>query len=128
MINYEYLNINPKQKKTSDCVVRALTLATGRDYYDVYKELFDISVKTGYMLNEKRVEDLFLKNNGFVKYKQPKKIDGTKYTIGEIDQIVGARIIVVRCAGHLTTVVDATLLDILDCRHKCISNYYLLED
>lgn len=124
MIKFIEYNNNPKNKKTCDCVVRALALATGRPYVDVYKELFEISLKTGYMLNEKRVEDKFLEQNGFVKHKQPRKSDNTKYTIKEADKICTDRIIIVRCAGHLTCIKDGAVYDLWDCRSKCISNYY----
>ena len=125
MIGFEKRNVNPKNRKTPDCVVRALTVATGKAYADVYRELFDVSLATGYMLNEKRVEDKVLASNGFVKHKQPRKADGTKYTIGEVDELTGKRgIVVIRCAHHLTAVLDGVLIDTWDCRGKCISNYY----
>lgn len=124
MIKFNLYNNNPKNKKTTDCVVRALTLATGKPYQEVYKELFELSLKTGYFINEKRLEDKFLELNGFVKHKQPKKSNGTKYLIGEIDKICDNPIIIIRCAHHLTCIKNTTLYDLWDCRNKCISNYY----
>lgn len=126
MVGYENKNINPKGKKTGDCVVRALALALGRDYVDVYKELFDISLATGYIINDKRVEEKFLASHGFVKHKQPKKPSGKKYLIGEIDKLCRDKVIVISCAHHLTVVIGGTLMDSWDCRGKCISNYFTL--
>lgn len=133
MIGFEKRNVNPKNRKTGDCVIRALTVATGKPYEEVYKELFDISLKTGYILNEKRVEDKLLEKYGFVKHKQPRKSDGRKFTIGEIDGLVSglyfsnpAPVVVIRCAHHLTVVVGDRLVDTWDCRGKCISNYYTI--
>ena len=126
MINFEKRNVNPKNRKTGDCVIRALTVATGKDYNEIYKELFDISLKTGYILNEKRVEDKLLEKYGFIKHKQPRKVDGSKFTIGEIDKLVNNGVVVIRCAHHLTAVLDGCLIDTWDCRCKCISNYYTL--
>lgn len=126
MIKFELKNVNPKNKKTTDCVIRALTTATGKTYYQIFEELYQLSVKTGYFMNEKRLEDKFLEQNGFIKMKQPKKADGTKYTIGEIDKLISsAEIVVVRCAKHLTAVKNHTLIDIWDCRRKTINNYYI---
>lgn len=127
MIKYVMENINPKGKKTGDCVIRAIAKATKKNYYDVYKDLYDISVKTGYILNEKRCEEKLLEKYGFVKYKQPKKSDNTKYTIGEFDKLNVNGNIVIRCAHHLTCIIDNTLFDIWDCRYKSIGNYYVLE-
>ena len=112
MIGYERRNVNPKNRKTGDCVIRALTVATGKPYEEIYKELFDISLATGYILTEKRVEDRLLERYGFIKHKQPRKGDNTKYTIGEVDELADDEIIVIRCAHHLTVVVSGTLVDI----------------
>lgn len=127
MIKYESKNVNPKGKKTGDCVVRALSLALGRDYLDVYKELFEISVQTGYIVNDKHVEEKFMARHGFVKHKQPKKSTGKKYLVGEIDKLCKDKVIVISCAHHLTVVLGGVLTDCWDCRGKCISNYYTLE-
>ena len=127
MIEYSKFNINPKGKKTGDCVVRAIAVALDRDYVEVYTELFELSLKTGYILNDKRVEEKFLALNGFIKHKQPKKADGKKYLIGELDRICRKSVVVVSCAHHLTVVKNGVLLDTWDCRGKCISNYYTLK-
>lgn len=128
MIKYLEKNVNPKNKKTTDCVIRALTEATGKPYFEVLDELVTLVKKTGWFMNEKRLEDKFLEQNGFVKMKQPKKFDNTKYQIGEIDRVVGnikSKTVIVRCAHHLTCVKEGTLVDIWDCRYKTINNYYI---
>ena len=124
MIDYECKNVNPKGKKTGDCVVRALSLAMNMDYVEVYKALFELSLKTGYIVNDKRVEEKFLAQCGFVKHKQPKKPSGKKYLVGEFDKLCREIVIVVSCAHHLTVVLNGVLTDSWDCRGKCISNYY----
>lgn len=127
MIKYVEKNVNPKNKKTTDCVVRALTEATGKPYADVYMELVQLSLKTGYFINEKRLEDKFLEQNGFIKHKQPKKLDNTKYTIGELDKLVSGlstKKVIVRCAHHLACISGGALVDTWDCRYKTINNYY----
>lgn len=129
MIKYVNENVNPKNKKTCDCVIRAITKATGKDYYVVYEELYKTSVKSGFMLNEKRVEEKVLEKYGFVKIKQPRHYDdNTKYTIGEIDELISKNdIVIISCAHHLTCVKNHTLYDIWDCRNKTIGNYYVLK-
>lgn len=134
MIGFERRNVNPKNRKTPDCVIRALTVAMGKPCETIYKELFDILFKTGYMLNEKRVEDKLLENYGFIKHKQPRKADNTKYTIGEIDELINGitvdgtpiKAVVIRCAHHLTVAISGKIIDTWDCRYKCISNFYTL--
>jgi hypothetical protein len=127
MIKFELKNVNPKKKNTTDCVIRALTTATNKDYYEVYEELYALSKKTGYFINEKRLEDKFLEQNGFIKMKQPRKWDNTKYQLSEIDKLIGKdEVAVVRIAGHLTCVKNWHLIDTWDCSYKTISNYYIL--
>lgn len=91
----------------------------------MYRELFEISLATGYMLNEKRVEDKLLERYGFVKVKQPKHSDGTKYKIGDLPLLTNAPVVVIRCANHLCCVKQGVLLDTWDCRYKTINNYYV---
>ncbi len=38
-------NANPKNKKVDDCVVRALSKAIGKGWYEVYDELYNIGRK-----------------------------------------------------------------------------------
>ncbi len=126
MVLFELKNLNPKGKKTGDCVVRALALALDRDYYDVYSDLYELSVSLGFIVNDKRVEERYLKSLGFIKHKQPKKPNGKKYLVGEIDRLCRDEVIVISCAHHLTTVRSGVVYDTWDCRSKCISNYYTL--
>ena len=126
MIKYENLNVNPKNKKTTDCVIRALTTATGKSYYEVYEELYRLSIKTGWFMNEARLENKFLEQNGFVKMKQPRKSNNTKYLIGELDKLVDKNdIVIASCNHHLTVVKNHTLYDLWDCRYKFINTYYV---
>jgi hypothetical protein len=126
MIDYVKVNKNFKNKKTGDCVVRALSTASGKDYKQVAKELFEIYMKYGYIINDKHCYERWLDENGFIKRPQPRKWDNTKYLIGEIEELIDEDCkVIVSCANHLTCVVDLTLLDIWDCRKKCIGNYYV---
>lgn len=123
----EIINVNFKNKKTGDCVVRALASASGKDYKVVAKELFDLWMKYGYVFNDKHTYERWLEQNGFVKYKQPRHTDGTKYLVGDIDSLVDIKRknVVISMAHHLTSVVKGTLNDIWDCRHKTIGNYWV---
>lgn len=126
MTNLKIENVNPKNRKTSDCVIRAIAKASGKDYLVVLKDLYDLSVKTGYMLNDKHCYEKLLEKYGFYKYKQPKKSDNSKYLVGEIDRLVRLEeSAVISCAHHLTCYVDGDLIDIWDCRYKTIGNYWV---
>ena len=77
---FHFYNANPKGKMTEDCVVRAITTALKQPYEQTLRELAEKTIKTGYMLNGNKGIDAYMKSKGWVKCKQPKKSDGTKYT------------------------------------------------
>ena len=126
MLKFVMKNVNPKGKKTCDCVIRAITEASNEDYYKVYQDLYEISLKTGYMVNEKRCEEKLLEKYGFIKQKQPRKDDGTKYLVRELDKLVEKDdVVVVSIAHHLTCVKNHTIYDLWDCGYKTVGNYYI---
>lgn len=44
---FRYYNANPKNKHTTDCVVRAICTALNQSYEQTAKELTDLWLKTG---------------------------------------------------------------------------------
>ena len=122
----EKYNVNPKGKKTGDCVVRAIAYASNRSWEEVFTELNKISVKVYSMPNEKNVYEKYLADLGFSKMPQPKKSNGTKYLVGEIDKLIDTNKydVVISMANHLTCADSNNLIDIWDCRKKTIGNYY----
>ena len=77
---FHFHNANPKGKMTEDCAVRAITTVLKQPYEQTLRELAEITIKTGYMLNGNKGIDAYMKSKGWIKCKQPKKPDGTKYT------------------------------------------------
>lgn len=127
MLKYEERNVNPKNKKTCDCVVRAITSASNKPYNDVLNDLVKTMTKTGYMIDEKRCYEKVLESYGFTKMKQPRKEDNTKYLVRELDKLVNSDNydVVVSMTGHLTCVKHNTIIDIWNCGSKTISNYFI---
>ena len=125
MIGFKRENLNPKGRKTTDCVIRAITAATKKDYNEVLMDLAKLQVETAYDMSDKRCYEKYLVSLGWIKHKQPRKIDGTKYRVGEINKLVypGQRAII-SMAGHLSVKVDQDIIDTWDCRRKTIGYYY----
>lgn len=124
MARYIEHNQNPKGRKTSDCVVRALSFALKVPYEEVLRELFETQLKTGYCLLDKQCYERVLAAHGFVKMKQPRHANGSKYLVREIDLLTMKRC-VVSMANHLTAAEGGFIYDIWDCRNKTIGNYYV---
>lgn len=125
MIGFELRNVNPKNKKTGDCVIRALTTATEQPYEVVRDELFELMKKTGYSMNSKQNYEKYLKQKGWVKHKQPRRPEGTKYKVAEIDEFIAPyERAVISIANHLTATENGKIIDLWDCRRKTILNFY----
>ena len=125
MLLYKEENLNFKNKKTTDCVIRAISKAEGKDYKEVAQGLFDCFIKTGYAMNDKKCYEKYLEQLGWQKKKQPRKRDNTKYLVGEANLIGFDRIMILSCAHHLTCKVGNAIVDIWDCRRKTIGNYWI---
>ena len=120
-------NVNPKNRKTGDCTTRALVKLLGISWEEALTKQYEHALKSKYSLYCKQTEELVLADYGFVKMKQPKKADGTKYCVGEIDKLIGNKPAYITMANHATCYKDGKIVDTWDCRRKKIGNYYIKE-
>ena len=123
------INNNPKQNKTGDCVIRAISLATNKSWTDVYKELAELGMKKCLMMNDNKNWKAYLKQLGYQQNKMPKREDGTRYTLREFcDEIAETdKTYIVSIAKHLTVIKDKKLYDTFDCSKKSVGNYWVIE-
>lgn len=128
MVDYTYVNVNPKGRETGDCATRALVGVLGIDYAEALKLQVEESLKCYYDPTSKQVMERVLKKYGYVKMKQPRRPDGKKYKVGEIDELVKDGRIFITIANHHTCVVNGVVQDTWDCRDKTIGNYYIKEE
>lgn len=120
------LNMNPKNLKIGDCVIRALTLADDEeDYLRVYKELFEIGYKKCRMPNDKHVYEKWLEDHGWVKIKMPKKPTNERYTLAEYIDDNPDLTFVASVRSHLTFVDKGTLIDTWNCSVYKLGNYWI---
>lgn len=121
---------------TSDCVVRAIAIATEQPYqavYDAVNELAKLerpgkrqrgrsSARTGVY---RTTYDLYLKNLGWVWVPTMTFGSGCKVHLTR-DELPGGRLIV-RVSRHVAAVVNGVLLDTHDCSRggtRCVYGYY----
>lgn len=121
-------NKNPKNKKTNDCVIRAIATATNREWENVYKELAEQGIKKGLMINDRNNWKAYLKSIGYEQQKMPRKEDRTRYTLEKFcDELAEEnKIYIIKLAGHLTCVKDKKLYDTWNCSNKCVGNYWII--
>lgn len=111
-------NINPKNKKTGDCVIRAIAKAEQKDWLEIFDALVIIARKIysvpdytdtfkKYLSKYPKIDVFHFDNNG----------DKKRYTVQEISKWNGTYL--VSLAGHLTVTIDGNYYDIWDCGNKC---------
>lgn len=129
MIHYYELNVNPKHRKTGDCSTRALVGTLGIGYDTALKLQMEESLKCYYDPTSKQVMERVLKRFGYVKMKQPRKYDGSKYEVREMDKVLTKKQlqegVLVTVANHHTCIVNGVIQDIWNCGYKCVGNYYV---
>lgn len=125
---FEKYNANPKNKKTGDCVLRAISTALGQDYWKTLDEMVEVTKKTGYYMSEKEGYTAYLKSKGYSMQKMPRKWDNTRYTVEEFaDELVKPGYnYLIKVAHHLTCLKDKTLYDTWNCGHKSVGNYWII--
>lgn len=127
---FHFYNANPKKRITGDCVFRAFSLAMQQDYNETVMEMAELMCKTGYALNDTKGEHKYLEMKGWVKHKQPRKPDGTKYTGKEFCKLLAKKNVryVAHIGGkHMVAIIDGKVNDIWDSTDGCIGNYWTKE-
>ena len=122
---FQYYNANPKGKKTTDCVVRAICTALDQTYEQTVKDLTEFWIKTGYDCHDDKCYGKYLELKGFVKMKQPRKADNKKYTGKEFVKTFKGVCVAHIGAHHVVCIKDGKVLDIWDSTDGCIGTYWM---
>ena len=125
---FHFLNVNPKEQKTGDCVIRAVAAFMGWTWERTYREMAEHGIRNGWMLNSDENIESFLLAQGFKKQKQPRRDDRTKYTASEFCKELAkpCRTYLLRLAHHLTYVGwDSKIWDTWDCGYKTVGNWWM---
>ena len=129
---FHYYNANPKNKIGGDCVVRAICTALNQSWEQTVREMTELGIKKGLVLNDKNLFPEYLKQKGWIKKQQPKKLDGTKYTGKEFCKWIQKqggqqyKEVIANIGGHHTVaIICGEVGDIWDCTDKTIGNYWI---
>lgn len=129
MLKFYERNRNPKHHRTGDCTTRALAGALGVSWEEALTEQYHKAIAFKLDYTDKKVIDAVLAAHGFTKMKQPRKANGTKYTVAELDKLTTKaerdRGVYVRVANHDTVVIGDYIEDTWDCGCKTIGNYWI---
>ena len=110
MSDFMYYNANPRKARVEDCVVKAINIATGLEYYTVSRLLDLASEHTGHdrlTMQSYRylLEDVF----GFPVF-YPEKGE----TVEDIIDKYPRNTIIIRVSAHLLTAVNGVIMDLFN--------------
>ena len=119
-------NPNPHGNLTGDCVIRALTLAFGKNWDDVYNMLADFGFKNKTMpsLNETWTD--LLRQNGFQRFIIPNECPDC-YTVRNFCEDYPKGVYILATESHVIAVVDGDYYDTWDSGSKVPIYYFKKE-
>lgn len=126
---FHFHNANPKGRRTTDCVIRALCTALEIPYNQVVMELAELQCKTGFDDGDDKLYSKYLEAKGWEQHKQPRKADNTKYTGVEwchkLQQEAYTPRMLAHIGGHhITAIIDGEVWDTWNSTRGCIGKYW----
>ena len=127
---FRYYNANPQRKLTDDCFVRSICTGEGRNWEEVYREMFEMAIKEGYVPGDERLIAKYLKKNGWTKQKRPTKKNGKLYTIKEFLETTDYKGSAIINAGncHISYISDGYVWDIFNCEDRIMNCWWTVDD
>lgn len=120
-VNY---NANPKHKKTSDCAIRAVAVATGLGWDKAFEGLTASAYKLKTVLNDVEAVEDFLLTQGFLIGKIKVQKGSKRPTVDEFARNNPNIYAVLRVANHITCSGRGNYVDIWDCGDKSVYKYW----
>lgn len=117
-------NMNPKNKKVADCVVRAICKALGKTWEEVYRDLCEIGFKLKAMPNDKAAYQKYLTQNNFVRIPVVVSKGSTRPKVAEFAKEQPAGTYLLEIAHHIVVVIDGSYFDTWDCGAKSLYGYW----
>lgn len=120
---WEQVNLNPNGKQVGDCTVRAISLATGKDWYETYFGLVLQGAVMCDMPSANSVTTAFLRNNGFRRRTIPDSCPDC-YTIKDFCLDHPNGVFIIGTGTHFVAVIDGYYLDSWDSGNECPVYYF----
>lgn len=122
-MSYVYHNSNPDGKIVGDCVIRAISLATGKTWSDTYIDISEKGLSMHDMPSSNYVWSSYLKDLGFRRQIIPDTCPDC-YTIREFTYEHPYGIFILGTGSHVVTVIDGNYYDIWDCGDEVPIYYF----
>lgn len=115
---FTYTQINPLHRNAGDCVVRAIAIAFGKSWYDVYDELTALGREMADLPNVSQVYSAYIEQHGGIKISPFKELEGGRKRLTAKDLAKTKGTFIISTAHHLATVRGHRLMDTWDSSDK----------
>ena len=116
-------NPNPLGKTTSDCVVRAIAIATEQSWKRTYRELAELGEIEAEMPNANSVWGLYLKQHGATQFLLPESCPQC-ITVRAFCERFPSGIYVIGTGSHAVAVIDGDYYDAWDSGNEVPSYFW----
>lgn len=106
-MTYRYINQNPHGRQIDDCVLRSLSLLTGKTWREMQDELSDIANRDGYMIDDVNFVEDYLDD------RYPRECHYSK-TVGEFAREYPYGRYAVTMPNHITAIINGIIYDTFD--------------
>ena len=124
---YVMVNPNPKGSYVGDCVVRALSIALGDSWYNIFIDLSIEGLTLCDMPSSNKVWGKYLKDRGYHRYAIPDTCPNC-YTIKDFCEDHPSGTYILGTGSHVVTVIDGDYLDSWDSGDENPIYYWQKED
>ena len=118
-----YANPNPCRSEEPDCVVRAISIATGKTWRQVHMELCKMSGELCTMPSVNWLWDVYLRENGFEKFLLPETCP-VCVTVREFCRKYRTGTYIIGTGTHAVAVIDGDYLDTFDSGDETPTYFY----
>jgi len=126
-MQFVYYNANPKNNRVGDCVIRAISKATGMSWEETYTEIILQGFEMYDMPSSNAVWETYLSNHGFKKYILPYTCPDC-YSIKKFCEDYPKGTYVVGTGSHVVAVIDGRYYDTWDSGDEIPTYYFKKEE
>ena len=117
---YKFYNANAVNRFTDDCVIRAISCATGKSWDYVYDYLSDIAQYEGTLLDKRDFIIYYLD----MTYQ---RISGIYGSVGEVSAMFPNNTILITTKGHIICSKNGVVYDTFDPRDREVEYVWLVK-
>ena len=122
---FVFYNANPKNKTGGDCVVRAICTALEQTWEDTVREMTELGIKYGYVLNDKKCYEKYLELKGWVKHVEPRDACNCKITVKTAIKNLKLNNAVAKVGSHhVVAILNGKVNDIWDSSKQTMHTYW----